>query len=64
MDLVIHIALFALVSLGIVVMGSFYGERDDSRALRAVPRRFLVFLASCAVVALVMLVCEHVFASA
>lgn len=64
MDLLIHVLLFTAVSLVIVVMGSFYSEpANDLRALRAVPRRLLIFVLSCAAVAIVMLVCEMLFAS-
>jgi hypothetical protein len=62
-ELAIHAGLFCLLSLAIVVMGAFYSERDDRRALASVPRRYAVFLASCAGVALVMLALEHLFAS-
>lgn len=58
-----HVALFCLLSAVIVVMGAFYSERDDRRALRSVPRRLAVFLLSCAAVAIVMLIVESTFAS-
>jgi len=62
-ELAIHLVLFFLVSLGIVLMGSFYSEAEDGPALRAVPRRLAVFLLGCGVLAGVMLVCEHTFAA-
>lgn len=58
-----HVLLFCALSVVIVVMGAFYAERDDGRALRSVPRRLVVFLLSCAAVAVVMLIAEATFAS-
>jgi hypothetical protein len=63
MQLVQHVAFFLVLSLAIVVMGTFYGETEDRPAFRALPRRYGVFLASCLVVAGVMLLCEHLFAA-
>jgi len=63
MDLLVHIALFVVVSIAIVIMSAFYAERDDALALASVPRRLGIFLGSCAVVAVVMLACESFFAS-
>jgi hypothetical protein len=62
MHLVQHLAFFLVLSLAIVVMGTFYSETEDDAAFRALPRRYGVFLASCLVVAGVMLACEHLFA--
>ena len=61
--LLAHVGLFAAVSFAIVVMGAFYGERDDARALAGLPRRFLVFLVTCAGIAVAMLVVEWLFVS-
>jgi hypothetical protein len=58
-----HVGLFLALSLAIVLMGSFYSEPEDAPALRSVPRRYLVFVGACAVVAAVMLVLEYLFAS-
>ena len=63
MGLAIHILLFVVLSGAIVVMGTFYSEPEDGPAFRAMPRRLAVFLVSCAAVAAVMLVCEHLFAA-
>lgn len=63
MDLVRHLLLFAVVAFAIVVIGSFYGERDDAKALRSVPRRYAIFVLSCLGVAGVMLLCESLFTS-
>ncbi len=60
--LVPHIGLFLILALVIVVCGAFYGEPDDSIALRSLPRRYLVFVVSCSVVAALMLLAETFFA--
>lgn len=62
-DFTVHALLFLLVSLAIVLMGVFYSEADDARALRILPRRLGVFLLGCGVLAVVMLVCEHTLAA-
>ena len=62
MPLLIHLLLFCLLSGAIVMMGSFYSEPEDGPAFRAMPRRYMVFLASCAAVVVVMLACEYLFA--
>ncbi len=58
----IHAALFLLVSAVIVCLGVCFVERDDGRALRIFPRRFLVFVFGCALFASLMLLCEHTLA--
>ncbi len=63
MELGIHILLFTLVAGGIVLMGAFYAEGGNATALASVPRRLFMFLASCALLAGIMLLCEHTFAS-
>ena len=63
MPLVAHVLFFLALSAVIVVMGTFYGEPEDGPAFRAMPRRYVVFCASCAAVAGVMLLCERLFAS-
>ena len=62
-EIVIHLALFLLVSLAIVLLGAFYSEAEDGKALRSVPRRLMVFLLGCGALAGVMLICEHTFAA-
>ena len=62
-DLPIHLLLFFLVSAVIVLMGSFYAEAEDGKALRGFPRRLVVFLFGCAVLVGIMLICEHTFAA-
>jgi len=62
-DLGTHILLFTIISLAIVTCGAIYGEPDDARALRTVPRRFLWFVGGCGILALIVLVIEHTFAS-
>jgi len=61
-DLPVHVLLFLLVSAVIVLMGSFYAEAEDGKALQGFPRRLGVFLFGCAVLVGIMLVCEHTFA--
>jgi hypothetical protein len=63
MELAVHLALFVLLSVCIVVMSAFYAEAEDKKALATVPHRLLVFFVSCALLAAVMLFCEHTFAS-
>ncbi len=63
MNLVLHVALFLVVAAAIVVLGSFYSERDDAAALRSLPRRFTYFLLGCAALTAVMLVLEALFVS-
>jgi hypothetical protein len=58
-----HVLFFLLLSLAIVVMSAFYSEPEDAPALRSVPRRYGVFVLACAVIAVVMLLLERVFAS-
>lgn len=46
-----HLVLFAIISLAIVLMGTFHAEASDAAALRALPRRVLTFLVGCGVLA-------------
>lgn len=62
-DAPIHLLLFLLLGTAIVTLGTFYSDADDTRARKAWPRRMLNFLAGCAILVVVMLVCEHTFAS-
>lgn len=57
-----HLAFFLVLSLVIVVMSAFYADAHDARALASVPRRYLVFVAVCAAIAVVMLAAEALFA--
>ena len=61
-DLPTHLVLFVVVGLAIVLIGCMFSESDDRAALRLVPKRLLYYLIGCALVALVMLVCEHTLA--
>ena len=61
MSFLLHVVFFVLLSVAIVVMGAFYSERDDRRAFALIPRRLAVFVGSCALVAAVMLLLEHLF---
>ena len=62
-DLVVHVLLFLVASLAIVGLGTCYADAADGPALRNFPRRFLMFLAGCGLLALVMLLLEHTVAS-
>lgn len=62
-DLLVHALLFALLSAVIVLMSAFYSEPDDSKALRAFPRRLLFFFLGCAALTGLMLLAEHTVAS-
>ncbi len=63
MEIWMHLVLFAVLSLVIVIMSALFAEGADGPALASIPRRFGVFLVSCAILAAVMLFCEVVFAS-
>jgi peptidoglycan/LPS O-acetylase OafA/YrhL len=62
-DLFVHVLLFTLVSGVIVLLGSFHSEAEDAPAYRGYPRRLFVFLFGSALLAAVMLACEHTFAA-
>ena len=62
-DLPFHILLFLASGTVIVTISVMFSEADDGSALRVLPKRLLYFFAGCAAVAVVMLICEHTFAS-
>ena len=62
-DMGVHLLLFFIVGIVVVLMGALYGEADDSRVLKALPRRLLVFILGCGAVAAVMLILERTLAS-
>lgn len=62
-DLPTHLALFAAITLAITGVGALYAERDDAKALRSLPKRFVVFFLGCGLVAAILLFVEHTFAS-
>jgi hypothetical protein len=62
-DLPTHLALFAFIGLVIVVMGAFYADAEDAPVWRALPRRLATFFGGCAVLVVIMLICEHTFAA-
>lgn len=62
-DLTTHILLFALVSLAIVMLSSFFSEAEDGPALRTLPRRFAYFFVGVGVLTGLMLLAEHTLAS-
>lgn len=61
-DLGVHAVLLVVIGLSIATLGSFYAEPEDGKALRSLPKRLLLFLVGCSVVAGVLLICEHTFA--
>jgi hypothetical protein len=58
-----HVLLFLALAVPIVVLSAFFSEAEDGLALRSLPRRYAVFVGSCAIVAVVLLLLEHFFAS-
>ena len=62
-DLLVHLLLFSLLSAVIVLMGTFYAEPDDAKALRGYPRRLLLFFLGCGALTGLMLLAEHTVAS-
>jgi hypothetical protein len=61
-DIVVHLLLFTLIAAAIVTCGAYYGEPDDAKALRSVPRRLLWFFGGCAILVAIVLVIEHTVA--
>jgi hypothetical protein len=45
-----------------VTCGAYYGEPDDAKALRTVPRRLLWFFGGCAILVAIVLLIEHTVA--
>lgn len=62
-DLGMHLTLFVLISAAIVLMSAFFSESTDGPALRALPKRLVVFIAGCGVLTAIMLLFEHTFAA-
>ena len=62
-DLPFHLLLFLVSGSVIVIISAMFSEADDRAALRVLPRRLAYFFGGCLLVAGVMLVCEHTFAS-
>ena len=62
-EMLLHVVLFLIASLAIVGLGSCYADAEDGPALRSFPRRYLMFVAGCAVLALIMIVLEQTVAS-
>jgi hypothetical protein len=63
MNLAIHVALFLCIALAIVTVSAFYSEAEDRLAFRSLLKRYWHFLFGCAVLTIVILVCERVFGS-
>ena len=62
-ELLAHVLYFLALSVPIVILGAFYSHPEDGPALRSLPKRYLIFVASCAAVAALMLLLETLFAS-
>lgn len=62
-DIWFHLLLFLAASTIIVTVSCMFTEADDAEALRSFPRRWVTFIGGCALVAVLMLVAEHTFAS-
>ena len=62
-SLIEHTLFFLALSLPIVVMSAFYSEAEDGPAFRGLPMRYARFVGACALVAVIMLAAEMLFAS-
>lgn len=62
-DIGVHALLFLVVSTAIVAMSAFFSESADGPALHSLPRRLVVFVFGCAVLAGLMLLVEGTFAA-
>lgn len=62
-DLGFHLGLFLVLATAIVTLSAFFAEAEDAPALRSVPRRLLVLVLGCAVLAGLILLAEHTVAS-
>lgn len=62
-DLGFHLGLFVILAIAIVTLSAFFADPEDEPALRSVPRRLLVLIAGCAILAGLILLAEHTVAS-
>lgn len=62
-DWPIHLLMFLVAGAIIVVISAMFSEPDDAKMVKGLPRRLLTFFLGCGAVVVVMLVCEHTFAS-
>lgn len=62
-DIAVHVLLFLLIAAAIVLSSAFFAERDDRRALASFPRRYLVFVLGCSLLAGILLLIGATFAS-
>lgn len=63
MRLAVHVSLFLVIAFAIVLLSALFAEPEDGPALRAVPRRFCIFVLGCSILAAILLALEHTFAS-
>lgn len=61
-DLPVHILLFLVVIGTIAYFNAIFADTQEAVAVRSVPRRVLMFVIGCGILALIMLACEHTFA--
>lgn len=62
-DLGTHLLLFAALSAVIVLMSCFFSEAEDGPALRAFPKRLIVYFIGCGILTGLLLLFEHTLAS-
>ncbi|MEX1025947.1 MAG: hypothetical protein WD226_12810 [Planctomycetota bacterium] len=62
MNLAAHLFFFLVLAFAIVLMSAFYAEADDNAAWKSVPKRYAVFVLSCAGITVVMLTSQWLFA--
>jgi peptidoglycan/LPS O-acetylase OafA/YrhL len=62
-SLVIHCLLFLAITAPIVVLSAFHADAEDAPAFRSIPKRAWHFVFGCAVLAGVLIACEHLFGS-
>ena len=62
-EIAVHILLFLVAALAIVGLGTCYADAEDGPALRNFPRRYMMFVGGCALLALIMIVLEQTVAS-
>jgi len=62
-DILRDLVHFLIGALGVVLVTTLLAHPDDAAAARAFPRRAAVFVGSCALLAAVLTLCGHFFAS-
>ncbi len=62
-DYLMHGGLFLFAGTVIVAISCMFADADDSKAIKAFPRRWFTFFGGCILVILIMLLFEHTLAS-